>query len=68
MAVIPHHDTWSEDKAKRTLRIAPDGLPIAGIDERTALIRSPEGEWRAAGAGEVTVYVDGAPADLTALP
>ena len=27
LAVIPHHDTWSEDKAKRTLRIAPDGLP-----------------------------------------
>ena len=25
LAVIPHHDTWSEDKAKRTLRIAPDG-------------------------------------------
>ena len=25
MAVIPHHDTWSEDKAKRTLHIAPDG-------------------------------------------
>ena len=39
IAVIPHHDTWSEDKAKRTLHIAPDGLPIAGIDERTALLR-----------------------------
>ena len=66
IAVIPHHDTWSEDKAKRTLHIAPEGLPIAGIDERTALIRSPEGAWRAAGAGEVAVFVDGAPADLTA--
>ena len=68
IAVIPHHDTWSEDKAKRTLHIAPKGLPIAGIDERTALIRSPEGAWRASGAGEVAIFVDGAPADLTALP
>jgi cyanophycinase len=68
IAVIPHHDTWSEDKAKRTLHIAPAGLPIAGVDERTALIRSPEGEWRTSGAGAVAVFVDGEPADLSALP
>jgi cyanophycinase len=68
LAVIPHHDTWSEDKAKRTLRIAPAGLPIAGVDARTALIREPSGTWRAAGAGSVVVYLDGVDADLTALP
>lgn len=68
LAVIPHHDTWSEDKAKRTLRIAPAGMPLAGIDERTALLRSPEGGWSTAGAGSVTVYVDGQPASLAALP
>ena len=68
IAVIPHHDTWSEDKAKRTLHIAPKGLPIAGIDARTALIRAPEGGWREAGAGEVVVFVDGEEADLSVLP
>lgn len=68
LAVIPHHDTWSEDKAKRTLHIAPAGLAIAGIDARTALIRSPEGTWRAAGAGSVVVYLDGEEAGLSALP
>ena len=68
MAVIPHHDTWSEDKQKRTLKIAPAGLPIVGIDERTALLRDPDGSWRSAGAGSVTVYVDGAPSDLDRLP
>ena len=67
LAVIPHHDTWSEDKAKRTLRIAPDGLPIAGIDARTALLRSTAGEWTVAGAGSVIVYLDGNEAGLSAL-
>jgi cyanophycinase len=67
LAVIPHHDTWSEDKAKRTLRIAPKGLPIAGIDARTALVRSAEGTWSVSGAGSVIVYLDGDEADLSAL-
>jgi cyanophycinase len=68
LAVIPHHDTWSEDKEKRTLKIAPAALPIAGIDERTALLRDPDGTWRSAGAGRVTVFVGGQRAELTALP
>jgi len=68
MAVIPHHDTWSEDKERRTLKIAPPTLPIVGIDERTAAIREADGTWRAAGAGDVTVYVGGKPASLDVLP
>lgn len=68
MAVIPHHDTWSEEKERRTLHIAPKGIPVVGIDERTALIRDPGGSWRAGGAGEVAVFVDAEPSDLSALP
>lgn len=68
LAVIPHHDSWSEDKEKRTLHIAPAGLPIAGIPESTALIRDPDGSWRAEGAGSVVVHVDGEISDLRALP
>ncbi|MSO87684.1 MAG: hypothetical protein EXQ71_09220 [Acidimicrobiia bacterium] len=68
MALIPHHDTWSHEKEKRTLKIAPRGLPIVGIDERTALLRHPDGTWQAAGAGRVTVFVDGLPTDLSVLP
>lgn len=68
MAVIPHHDSWSDDKSKRTLHIAPAGLPIVGIDGRTAVLRDPAGQWRASGDGEVTVYCSGEPAELSVLP
>jgi cyanophycinase len=68
LAVLPHADTWSPEKAHRTFSLAEGGLRIAAIDEQTALIRDPAGTWRTAGAGGVTVYVDGKPADLDALP
>src|SRR5205085_2071087 len=68
LAVIPHLNTWSADKSHRTFELAPTALPIAGIDEATALIRDPAGGWRAEGAGDVSVYVDGKPAGLDALP
>ncbi len=68
LAVIPHHDHWSREKAHRTIQLAPRGLPIAGIDDRTALIRDPDGTWRSAGAGEVAVFVDGQAQPLSVLP
>jgi cyanophycinase len=68
MAVIPHHDTWSPDKAKRTIDLAPAGLPVAAVDEQTALIREPDGKWRVSGAGRVVVWVDRQERDLDALP
>lgn len=68
VAVIPAHDHWSEDAAHRTRQMSPPSLVLAGIDERTALIRDPDGTWRVEGAGEVVVFVGGKPADLAALP
>ena len=68
LTVVPHFDAWSEEKSRRTLELAPAGLPVVGIDERTALIRAPEGTWLSAGAGRVEIYVDGKEADLTRLP
>jgi cyanophycinase len=68
MAVIPHHDTWSEEKAHRTLKIAPKGMPVVGVDERTALLRAPDGTWSSGGAGHITVYVDAKVRDLSFLP
>jgi len=68
LAVIPAHDVWSEDAAHRTRKMSPAKLVLAGIDQRTALIRTPEGAWRVEGAGEVAVFLGGEPADLSVLP
>src|SRR4051794_36209444 len=67
LTVIPHHDHWSPDKEKRTLDLAPAGLAIVGIDERTALLRDPDRGWQASGAGDVTVFVEGAVGGLEDL-
>ena len=67
IAVLPHYDTWSEEKAHRTVQLATGHLRIAAIDERTALVRDPDGSWRKVGAGDVTVYVDARPAPIEVL-
>lgn len=68
MAILPHADTWSEDKSHRTLQLAPKGLIVAAVDERTALLRDPDGAWRVEGAGEVVAYRDGERIALADLP
>ncbi|MDQ6837451.1 MAG: Type 1 glutamine amidotransferase-like domain-containing protein [Actinomycetota bacterium] len=67
LALLPHYDTWSQEKAERTVELATGHLRIAAIDERTALLREPDGTWRTAGVGGVTVYVDGRPAGIEVL-
>jgi len=68
LAVIPHFNSWSHDKAHRTIALATKGFPVVCIPEQTALIRDPDGAWRSEGVGDVTVFVNGEPADLGALP
>jgi cyanophycinase len=67
VAVLPHANTWSPEKAHRTFSLAAGGLRIAAIDEQTALIRDPDGAWRTDGLGNVRLFVDGQAADLDAL-
>jgi cyanophycinase len=67
-AAVARADTWSEDKLHRTLQLTPQGVPLAEIDERTALIRDADGTWRTAGVGEVSIWVDGTEAGVDALP
>lgn len=68
LAVVPHADTWSEDKLHRTQVLAPRATPVVGVDDRTALLRAPDGAWRTEGVGAVRVWLHGEPADLDALP
>ena len=68
VAIIPHHDTWSPEKAKRTITLAAKGVPVVAIDERTALIRARDGSWSVEGVGSVVVFQDGHEAGLEALP
>lgn len=68
LAVIPRYDTWSHDKVHRTVEIAPDGVVVAGVPARTAIIRDASGSWAAHGVGEVDVWAEHQPATLDALP
>jgi cyanophycinase len=68
LSLIPHQEHWSPDKAQRTLELAAVDLPVAAVDDATALIRDGDGSWRVDGAGQVSVFLAAAPADLTALP
>ena len=66
--VIPRFDTWSLDKVRRTVDLATAGLVVAGVPDRTALVHRPGTGWTVEGVGEVRVFRDGRPADLSALP
>jgi cyanophycinase len=74
LAIVPHFGDAAEDehgeKLHRSVLLAPPAVPLVGVPERTAVVRDPDGTWRASGAGTVAVYLDGAPAPagLGALP
>jgi len=73
LAVVTHYGEAGEDshgeKLHRSVVLAPHGLPVVGIPQRTAVILDPDGGWRAAGAGTPAVFVDGgvAPDGLATL-
>lgn len=66
--MIPRYDTWSHDKVHRTVGLAPPDMPVAGVEQRTALIHRAGAGWTVEGSGSVHVFVAGKPADLSALP
>ncbi|MGH9295371.1 MAG: Type 1 glutamine amidotransferase-like domain-containing protein [Acidimicrobiales bacterium] len=68
LAVLPHHRTGSGHHLWRTLELAPADVVIAGIAERSALIRGANGEWRIAGEGAVTLFREGREVGLETLP
>ena len=68
LTVIPHHDSWSPEKARRTIHLAPAGLAVVGVDKQTAVVCAPDGTWSVAGAGTAVVFVNGQETGLESLP
>ena len=68
VAVLPAASTWSTERLRRTISLAPAAVALAAIDEATALIRDRAGAWSVSGVGSVEVHVGGTLADLSALP
>jgi cyanophycinase len=68
LAVVPHHDQWTHDRSRRTFELAGSQFPVVVVDKQTAIIRSSDGAWRAAGAGKVQIMLDGVEVELDTLP
>jgi hypothetical protein len=56
LAVFPYHGTAADHLRERSIDLLPKGATLVGIDEQTALIRDPDGDWHTAGVGSVSVY------------
>jgi cyanophycinase len=67
LAVIPRANTWSVEKVHRTVELAPAGIDLVAVPERTAIVRAPDGTWRQEGEGTVAVYRDGRATTLADL-
>lgn len=67
IAVVPLMGDLQDDshgeKLRRSVLLAPAGVPVVGIPGRTALLRDPGGSWRSVGEGLPEVFVDGLPAE-----
>jgi len=63
LAVIPQFGEGTEDshgqKLVRAVALAPDGLPVVALPDRTALIRDGSGAWSAEGVGSPVVFLNG---------
>jgi cyanophycinase len=68
MAVVPHFGHENAEKVHRSITLAAADLAIVGVPEQAALLREPDGTWRAVGEAAVRVFVGGEPAGLDALP
>jgi len=67
IAVLPAASSWSAERFRRTVSLCPASVALVAIDEATAVLRAPSGEWSVAGVGAVEVHVGGQVAELAAL-
>jgi cyanophycinase len=67
LAVVPHWERWTNDKARRMTHLMPSNTVVAEIEERTALIRWGDGTWQVDGSGRVTLTLDHENVDVNAI-
>jgi cyanophycinase len=67
LAVLPQFgeqlDVGHGQKLERTVALAPAGLALVGVPDRTALIRAVDGTWSYEGAQAPVVFVNGQPTE-----
>jgi cyanophycinase len=68
MAAMTKTNDWHHETKRRTIQLATKGLPVVAVDDATAAMRSPAGEWSVVGVGAATVYCDGEEKSLSLLP
>jgi cyanophycinase len=56
IAVLPHANSWSSERMRRTQKLAGATVSLLAIDECTAAIREPSGLWRVAGVGTAVLH------------
>jgi cyanophycinase len=66
VAVLAHHDALPAHLRERSVDLVPHRAVLVGVDERTALLREPDGRWHAIGVGAVTLYRRGQAAERVA--
>ncbi len=67
LAILPGVSGWSPERLRRTVSLTSEGVALVAVDERTAIIRSPEGAWSVEGVGSASVHVGGVVAGFEAL-
>jgi len=56
VAVFPYHGSAAAHLRERSIDLLPANATLAGIDEETALLRTPGAKWSVEGKGSVTLY------------
>jgi cyanophycinase len=57
--VLPHHNSFGKSWAPRLAQALPSAS-LLGIDEQTGILSEPADSWTVYGAGQVTLYREGA--------
>jgi cyanophycinase len=59
VAIFPYHGSAAAHLRERSIDLLPSSAVLVGIDEATALLRTPGAHWSVRGEGAVTIYRDG---------